>query len=105
MVSEIHLGDIGTVFEVTIMDGKSVVNVSTATDITFHFKKPSGTLITKTGQFATNGSDGKVKYTTISGDLDELAVKGKTWKYQVEITLPYWHGKSDIGEFEVHPNL
>lgn len=83
--------DIGTVFEVTVKDESSVVvNVSGATLLQFKFKKPTGVLATKTAVFSSNGVDGKIRYTTVSGDLD---VAGE-WEFQAYIeigTSPRFH--------------
>ena len=45
--NEIHLNDIGTKFLVTVKDGSSVVNVSTASTKQIIIKKPSGATLTK----------------------------------------------------------
>ncbi len=48
--NEIHLNDIGTVFELTMMDGDAVVDISSATNMEIKFQKPGppGTTGTKT---------------------------------------------------------
>ncbi len=98
---EIHVNDIGTVLIFTIKDGSSVVDVSTATTKQIIFSNPSCSTVTKSGSFTTDGTDGKIQYTTVSGDLDV----GGTWRAQAYIVIGgnEWH--SDITSFEVHPNL
>ncbi len=110
MASEIHVGDIGTVFEVTLKDeGNSpeIVDISTATTKELLFKAPSGTTLTKTAAFTTDGTDGKLEYTTTSAT--DLMMEGN-WQIQAHIILgsaspkdAEWH--SDIGSFRCHPNL
>lgn len=98
---EIHENDIGTVFTATIKDGANVVNVSTATTRQLLFKTPAGTLLTKTAALVTDGSDGKVKYTTVTGDLTPAG----EWQVQGYVVSASGSWKSDIYKFTVHPNL
>lgn len=77
--------DAGVQILVTIYspDGE-VVDVSTATLIAFKFDKPQdSTVLETTGSFYTDGSDGKVYYTTQTGEMDQVGI----WKYQVYITM------------------
>lgn len=68
---EIHKGDIGTVFEITVKDSTAtVVNIAAADVLVVYFQKPDGTVVAKTGALSGAGTDGKFRYTTISGDLD-----------------------------------
>ena len=99
--NEIHLGDIGTVFTVTLKDSDDIINISSATTKLFIFKRPGGTTLTRTAVLVTDGTDGKEKYVIIAGDLDEV---GK-WQIQPYTVFPNWTGRSDIGTFIVHPNL
>ncbi len=99
--NEIHKSDIGTVFEITIKDGSAVVDISGATTKNILFKPPTATLLTKAGVFSTDGTDGKIKYTTISGDLSESGV----WQVQAHIVTPAGEWKSDIIKFSVYDNL
>lgn len=98
----IHLNDIGTVIQITITNcAGTAIDISNATDIDFIFKKPSGTSITRTGAFSTDGTDGVVEYTLIAGDMDEVG----TWKIQVNITAPNGTWSSCFESFKVHRNL
>jgi hypothetical protein len=83
------------------MDGVSVVDISTATTKQIIFRKPDKTLLEKTASFVIDGTDGKLKYTTIANDLD---INGK-WNLQVRVVLPTGDWHSDIYEFTVHANL
>lgn len=101
IVEEIHVGDIGTILEATIKNINTVVDISTATTKSILLQKPSGAVLTKAGNFTTDGTDGKLDYTTISGDLDESGV----WQIQSHVinAVGDWH--SDIKSFSVFPNL
>jgi len=98
--NEIHVGDIGTILRVTITD-TAAVDVSGATTKTIFLLKPSGTKLSKAAIFTTDGTDGKIQYTTVSGDLDEPV----WWKIQAYVKLPGGEWYSDWQSFEVHDNL
>ena len=107
--NEIHVDDVGTVLEITLKDEGSspeIVDVSTASTKEILLLMPNGTLLTKTADFTTDGSDGKIEYTTVKGDL---AISG-VWKVQAHVILgtaspinSEW--RSDIGEFNCYENL
>jgi hypothetical protein len=99
--NEIHVGDIGTVLRCTIKDGSDAVNISTATSKIIILEDPSGNNSDKIATFTTNGIDGKIQYTTISGDFDERG----NWSIQAKVVLPSGTWYSDIYTFEVHGNL
>ncbi len=98
---EIHVGDIGTVFETTIKDGDSIIDISSASTKSIIFRKPDKTTVTKAGSFTTDGTDGKLRYAIIADDLDAA---GK-WKIQVKIIMPSGTWYTDTGSFRVHENL
>jgi|PlaIllAssembly_1097288.scaffolds.fasta_scaffold2069334_1 hypothetical protein len=100
-VQEIHLGDIGTVFEVELKDCTTVVDLSTATIMEILFQKPDGTTVTKSAEFTTDGADGKIRYITVANDID---VTG-SWKLQARVTLPTGTWSSNIEKFKVYGNL
>lgn len=99
--NEIHKNDVGTIFTITVYDGSSVADISTATDKRIIFRKPDGSALTVSGSFYSNGSDGKLTYTFGSG---ELAVDGR-WRMQAYLTFPSGNWYSDITVFRVHDNL
>ena len=74
MANVIYVGDVGTIVELTIKDeNQSVVNVSGATLKQVKFKKPNSTsVITQTAAFSTDGVDGKIRYVTLTGDIDTV---------------------------------
>ena len=98
----IHQNDIGTTLQVTIVNCNSVaVDISSADALQIVLKKPGGTAVTKTASFYTDGSDGIITYTIVSGDLDEVG----TWKLQAVVTIGtnVWH--SEFESFRVYRNL
>lgn len=98
---EVHVGDIGTAFRLTLEECGVAVDISTATILSVLFEKPDGTVATKTANFYADGTDGVVQYKTVSGDLDQY---GK-WKLQAYVEMPDWSGHSDTVSFYVHRNL
>ena len=98
---EIHVGDIGTEFRYTIYDDSTVVDLSSATDITIAFKKADDTALSKDGLLYTDGTDGIAYCLMASGDL---SVAGK-WSSQVNIVFSNGSWNSDITKFDVHDNL
>jgi len=101
MASEIHVNDIGTRFLVTIKDDGTVVDVSGATLLQIIFRKPSDTVMTKTGTLMTDGTDGQIYYDAILGDLDEVG----NYKIQGKVTITSGTFYTDIQTFKVHCNL
>jgi hypothetical protein len=101
MASEIHAGDIGVVFNITVMNGTTVLNLSNADNISIIFQKPDGNDLTKTATLLTNGTDGKIKYTTVSGDLDQIG----TWQIQARVNFGISVFSTDIQKFKVYRNI
>ncbi len=98
---QIQVGDFGTVFRVTIKEDDVVVDVSAATEITFRFEKPDGSVVEREGEFASTGTDGAVNYTLQDGDIDTSG----TWRYQVHVVTPDFALSTDVGKFKASPNL
>ncbi len=99
--NEIHLNDIGTVFEVTVQDDGVIVDISGATTKEIIFKKSRGEVVTKSAAFTTDGVDGKMRYVAVAGDLDE---RGQ-WELQAHVVLVAGDWRSDVDVFTVFPNL
>jgi hypothetical protein len=104
---EIHISDIGTVFEVTVVERNPItclneaVDISSATLREMRFKKPSLAVVVQTAVFTTDGTDGKIQYVSVADDLDQSG----DWKLQGYVEMPLWQGYTSIGQFEVAPNL
>ena len=101
MVQEVHTGDVGTKFKLTIYDGSTIVDVSSSTSKYIKFEKPGGTDITKAASFDTDGTDGIIYYTSESGVLDTVGV----WKMQAIIGFTANEFRSNVETFRVYPNI
>ena len=103
MASEIHAGDIGVNFNITVMNGAVPLDVSNADNIYIIFQKPDmgASTITKTASLITDGKDGNIRYTTISGDLDEVG----TWQIQAKVDFGASVFSTDIQKFKVYRNI
>ena len=98
----VHNGDIGTIFRLTIVNtAGTAIDVSTAVTKYIYFQDPTGAKVQKTAAFTTDGTDGKIQYTSVSGDIDMVG----TWQVQgyVETLLgKFWTEKDS---FKVYSNL
>ena len=95
--AKIMQGDIGTVFNITVLDSACLPVDLTGTVVTFYFETPNYTIMQRTGTIAP---DGIVTYTTVAGDLD---VAGD-WKFEVRVVgAGSW--TSDTHSFIVHPRI
>ena len=99
--NEIHENDVGTKFLVTVTDGSSAVNISSASTKQLIIKKPSGTKLTKATSFSTDGTDGKMYYNIAADDLDEAG----TYKLQGKVIISDGTFYTDIQTFKVFRNL
>jgi len=100
--ADIRIGDIGTVFRLTIVDELEVpVNISAATTTDIRFQKPDDTSVDKSAAFTTDGTDGLIQYVSI---LDDLDMSGK-WRIQAHIITPVGEWRSEIEVFNVLENL
>lgn len=98
---QIHVGDIGTVLVVTILEDGSAVDISSASSLQIILRKPDGVSYTKTATIYTDGTDGKLSYTVLDGDLDAAGL----WKIQAVVVIPSGTYSSSVGSFKVHCNL
>lgn len=102
MASEIRVGDTGTKFLVTVKDENGdVKDVSTAGTLELIFQKPNGDILTKTASFDSDGTDGKIYYTTSSEDVDKAGL----WRLQSYVVIGTDEKKTNIDSFRVYPNL
>lgn len=98
---QVHLNDIGTSFRCTVEDDSGVVDISTASTLQLIFRKPSGTIITRTAVLVSGGVDGIMEYVTVSGDIDETGF----WQYQGRVVIGSNSWKTDIKNEQVYANL
>lgn len=96
-----QIDDIKVRLIVTIFEDDAALNISTASSKNIIVKKPDGTTSTFTATFLTDGSDGKVYYDTVAGDLDQSGL----YKIQGAIIINSGTYKSSIQVFRVECNL
>jgi|TARA_B100000085_G_scaffold255274_2_gene254986 hypothetical protein len=101
MSSQIHAGDVGTKLIVTVKDDGSVVDISSASSLSIFIKKPDGTILTRSGTLETDGTDGKMHYIVVSGDLDVAGV----YKIQGKVVLSSGTFSTTTATFKVQCNL
>lgn len=104
MSDNIHVGDIGTVFTVVIVDDVTgaAIDISTATTKSIIFQAPNKASTTQTATFTTDGTDGSMFYTTATAaDLNQSG----QWKIQGKVIAPTFTNSSEKGAFYVKKNL
>lgn len=99
----IHVGDVGTIFRVTVVetDGVTAIPVDTATEKKIYFQKSDGTRVVQDAEFVTDGSDGKIQYVSQTGDVD---ISG-TWLMQGYVEIAEGKFFSEAVRFLVHDTL
>lgn len=98
----LHVGDIGTALELTVVDKGVVVDLSDATTLEIILASPCGTVTTFEAELSTDGTDGKLRYVTESADdLDEAG----TWQRQGHVITPDGEWHTSIAKFTVGANL
>jgi len=103
MASQIHVGDVGTRFLVTVKDDSSTVDLSDSTLKQLNFRKPDDSVIYRDTSFISGGSQasGVMYYNTVAGDLDQAG----SYKLQGKVTIPSGTYYTDIHTFKVYCNL
>ena len=101
MANEIHEGDIGTKLLITVKDDSVVVDISSASALSIFIRKPNGAILTRVGTLETDGTDGKMYYITVAGDLDAAG----SYKIQGQVVLPSGSYSTSTATFKVHCNL
>lgn len=90
--------DTGSIFRVTVKKQDNTVwDISAATTIQIKFEKPSGSTAIKTASYTTDGTDGKMEYVSVSGDLDEVG----EWQVQGRVVSGSQDLRTTIGKFQV----
>jgi hypothetical protein len=85
--------------------------LSAATNLKLILTPPPGALTqgqpsqTVTASFYTDGTDGILKYVTISGDVPSIpqGAAPQLWSVRASFTLSGWTGKSEPDTFYVDP--
>lgn len=101
-LTDIHVGDVGTVFVVTIQDDGVPVDLSTGTSASniMIFRKPDGEVLRVSTNFYSDGSDGKIKYTVSSSSvIDQYG----TWKISANVNTDSGQWTATASDFTVLP--
>lgn len=99
--NSIYIGDT-TRFVSTVKDEDgNVVDISGATTLEFHFRKPDGTTMVKTATKVDAGLYGQMEYNALTTDLDQ---DGR-WEHQGYIVLPTGEYHSQVRQFKVKETL
>jgi len=96
-----NVNDVGTILELTVKENGAVVDLSSQTALSIFLKKPSGTTASKTGTLTTDGTDGKFRYTTLTGDIDETG----TWTLQGKVVISAGTFYTSLATLNVAGNL
>lgn len=92
---EAHVGDIGLALELEVTENGTALNISGAAAVFIKLRTPDQRLLTKTATLTNGGTDGLMRYVTVSTDLD---VPGR-WRYQGYIqNLGGWTGHTSEGQ-------
>lgn len=98
---KLHVGDIGTIFELTVKEGVNIVDVSNASTKDITLSRPDETTVVRAAGFFSDGLDGTLTFTIIA---DDLSMEG-TYFLQAYLVLPSWSGYSDSIKVKVQANL
>lgn len=101
-VNQIQVGDVGTVFTITIKDqSNTAVDISGATTKYFILQQPDGSVTTITANYVGSGTAGQIAFTSASSHFDQQG-KYKLQAYVADTTTA-WH--TDVYTFSVSSNL
>lgn len=93
---------IGVRIDTTIKEAGVPINLSTVSQKDYVIVKPDGARVVRSTVFITDGSNGQIRYVTISGDLNLVG----QYKLQADLVFPGgYDGPTDIGTFWVEDNL
>ena len=96
-----HVDDYGTPFTLTIYDySNAVLDLSNSLTRQIIFIKPDTSQIVTTGSFVTDGTDGKIRYTSASGLLDTAG----EWGIQGRIVFANGSWSTEVQGFVVSAN-
>ena len=101
---EVQLNTVKLVITLTVTDKSgNPIDISAATvkNILLKDSLITKTVYPKVASFVTNGTDGKIRYTTQSGDLNSIGV----WEVQGEIDSPNFTGRTSVERFKVVRNI
>ena len=92
---KIHIGDSGVDTVVRFIHQGLPYDVSNASSNNIIFKSPDGTVKERAATFVTDGTDGRIKYTLQSQDIDKPGI----WKIWGSVTTLNGTRTSDTDYF------
>lgn len=96
-----HVGDVGVELVAELVDtADAAIDVSAATVRYIYLTAPDNTTTRKTAVNDTTGTDGKIRYNTVAGDLTMAGV----WKMQGYVELAAGKFSATESSFEVKPS-
>lgn len=93
--------NVGTPIQAIIEDDGTPINIETASTKEIVFISETGTTVTKTATFTTDGKDGAIEYAPEAGFL----TPGGLWRYQGRVVMGVQDFKSSWRRFLVKENL
>ena len=96
-MAQFSLNSTGGTLVLTVLENGSAKDISTATSISYMLRKPDQTIVELSAGFLSDGADGKVSYSWVSGDLNQEG----WYSVQVKIVGVPWSGQSTEYRFEV----
>ena len=99
----LQVNDVGIQLITTIKnsDGVTPINLSTATNLTIYIYRPDSELIVGPASLVTDGTDGRIQYTTQTTDLTVPGIYRIQATYQIGGNLKH----TDRSVFCIEPNL
>lgn len=76
-------GDDGAVIEIVVIDKDGIVDLSSASSMEFVFGRPISGFFVRPAVRVTDGTDGKIKYKTAGGEIDQVG----EWRLQARVQL------------------
>lgn len=101
MASVFYVDDTGILFEAILQEDGLAINIAAATTRQLWFRRPDGHVMKKTAPLSTDGTDGKMRYTTVANDLTYAG----EWQWQPYVVLPASTFHGAIQMFTVLRNL
>jgi hypothetical protein len=100
---DVQLNAVGTRFVLALKNtrGEVVKGLSLATTLEFIFMRADGTKFTVGALLYSDGEDGKLKYTSVPGDVNQVGI----WQLQAHVVKPGFDGYSKPVSFVVLGNL
>lgn len=99
---EVHVGDVGTLYSVSLLEGDLPYDPSSADDVTLLFEVPDGTVYERTAEVTSDGgspSGYRVEYTTTADDAETL--HGTAGRLKIQVRLEWDDGRQFHSSIEI----